>query len=245
MRRMCGVPAAGWVAAGVLLLVASAAFEPAWRPVAARRVLALLTLDQERARSAGSNAKSGAAPGPSSLPAGDRSQSTWEHPGVRSAVMVRVTELLVNDDGEGPWRWLGFADGRIESRIQIERDGIGYPGLDLQPMSSEDLPTFREGIVAALRKGWPTEALAQRVQDGELVRRTFDSVAISYDAWHAAWLVGMVCVAVGVGRSLVARRDESRAERRRRGLCAECGYSIGSTAADRCPECGAAVFGWR
>jgi hypothetical protein len=136
------------------------------------------------------------------------------------------TTILYTNSGPAGVTWQ--ANARLASRMDP-----GEPGYDR--------------AVAALTEAWnrrtrirdfPTIAPEATRQPGQRVtQHRFSSILfLSHASPYIAWAV----LAVGCAAALLPRPSEVASERRRRGLCIHCRYSLHGVNTIHCPECGTA-----
>ena len=154
----------------------------------------------------------------------------------------RVADVLM-------WQqWRADAGGTYRGTFRTLTSGRGVVGVDLTglttafPATSDAKPKFEWTRADALQFRLPGETFWNRIGFGyvsqsQSAQGLNDSTVTTRAYWLPYWLLAVVASLIPLRWAIVLA---IRARRRRRGLCAWCGYDV-RVSAGRCPECGSAL----
>ena len=119
-----------------------------------------------------------------------------------------------------------------------EHDNVGMKIYAAStPYSAEESEAIRILLADRVAAEWDRE-IGARIRDSEWSRSRMLPLGYLHNAAAMLVLSGFVCSFLWVGDLW---RSETRRDRRRRGLCAGCGYPMGGLPEPVCPECGERV----
>jgi hypothetical protein len=142
-------------------------------------------------------------------------------------------------------QWSADVGGTYRGTFQMVTSGRGVVGIDLTSLSTEFPSTsqanskFEWSRADASQFRLPRETFWNRIGFGyasqsQSMQGLNDSTVTIRAYWLPYWLLAVVTSLVPLRWALVLA---IRARRRRRGLCARCGYDV-RVSAGLCPECG-------
>jgi hypothetical protein len=151
----------------------------------------------------------------------------------------RVADVLM-------WQqWRADAGGTYRATFRTLTSGRGVVGIDLTalttafPATSDAKPRFTWARADASQFRLPEETFWNRVGFGyvsetQSTQGLKDSTVTTRAYWLPHWLLAGAASLVPLRWAIAL---VTRARRRRRGLCARCGYDV-RVSQGRCPECG-------
>ena len=155
----------------------------------------------------------------------------------------RVADVLM-------WQqWRADAGSMYRGTFRTLTSGRGVVGIDLTDLTtafratSDVKPKFEWTRADASQFLLPNETFWNRIGFGYVSEKQSaqglkDATVTTRSYWLPHWLVAGVASVVPL-RWMIAL--VTRARRRRRGLCARCGYDV-RVSQGRCPECGEPLF---
>jgi hypothetical protein len=126
----------------------------------------------------------------------------------------------------GAVRWLRVDDGAAQR--PVEWASASGP--------ESELPAHHKSLKATVSRTWWGLGLERGVTPVDRNGRQPAFLLVSVPYWSLAALAGTPLMVWTAGCGVGAMR---RRLRRRRGLCAACGYDLRGGGGERCPECGA------
>ena len=156
----------------------------------------------------------------------------------------RVADVLM-------WQqWRAGAGGMYHGTFRTLTSGRGVTGIDLTslttafPATSDDKPKFEWTRADAAQFRLPGETFWNRigfgyVSESQVTRGLHDSTVTTRAYWLPYWPLAALASAAPLRWGIVC---VIRARRKRKGLCARCGYDV-RVSEGRCPECGCPLPG--